>query len=218
MCLIKKPCERISEVFSNSLSLYGENYQEQAERYEQAFEKFKAEINYSSAYVATSSGRAEIIDNHTNHNGGKVISSAISLDFIACFMPRTDGIINVISDGYNDGRIGAEEKAKIAQFSEREYFGKPCGLLDQTAISFGGLNVLDFKKEKITVTKIEDDLGDFSFVLVNTGGSYANLTDDYAAVTDEMFSVAKAMGVKRLIDVDYDTFIKRLPSIGTMVL
>ncbi len=279
---LRKPFSNISQAFSKFPLLYGDRVDGQTERYEAAFSRFKKEFNASSAYVASSSGRSEIIGNHTDHNGGKVISSAISLDTIAMFLPREDGVINVVSDGYknmqvnvfkeepfykgtslalirgvvegvkragyrvggfnayctsnvvggagisssaafelliceilnflyNNGDMNCELKAKIAQYSENEYFGKPCGLLDQTAISFGGLNVLDFKGDKISVTKIDDNLNDYSFVLVNTGGSHANLTGEYAAVPNEMFEVAKAMGVDRLIDVDYNTFVKKLP-------
>ncbi len=281
MLNLKKPFTNIGDAFYAFPALYGDMIEGQAERYEKAFLCFKNEFNATSAYVASSSGRSEIIGNHTDHNGGRVISSAISLDTIAMFMPREDGMINVLSEGYkimrvdafsdtncpkgtslalikgvvegvkkagykvggfdayctsnvlggagisssaafellvceilnflyNEGKIDAELKAKIAQYSENEYFGKPCGLLDQTAISFGGLNVLDFKEENISVTKIDDELKDYSFVLVNTGGSHSNLTDEYAAVPNEMFAVAKSMGAKRLIDVDYNTFIEKL--------
>ena len=108
----------------------------------------------------------------------------------------------------------AEEKAVIAQYSENVYFGKPCGLLDQTAIAFGGLKKLDFKdKNKIGVTEINNPLSDYTLVLINTGGSHADLTDEYAAIPSEMFSVAKAMGKERLVDIDENSFYNDLPNI-----
>ena len=94
------------------------------------------------------------------------------------------------------------------------FFGKPCGLLDQTAIAFGGLNLLDFgDKNKIKVKKIDADLSNYTFVLINTGGSHANLTDEYAAIPREMFSVAKTLGKERLIDIKEDEFYAKLPEI-----
>ena len=60
----------------------------QLKRYSQAFEKFKKIYAKDCAYIASSSGRVEVIGNHTDHNGGKVVSSAISLDTLAFFLPN----------------------------------------------------------------------------------------------------------------------------------
>ena len=283
MACDKKPFSKISDCFNSFSLLYGDKIEGQKERYENAFIKFKKVFNENSCFVASSSGRTEIVGNHTDHNGGKVISSAISLDTLAMFLPRDDGKIVVVSDGYkdmeldvfgdtfcykgtslalikgvvegvkkagfnvggfnayctsnvlggagisssaafelliaeiinflyNDGKIDNELKAKIAQFSEREYFGKPCGLLDQTAISFGGIKKLDFKNpEKIEVTNVECNIKDFTFVLINTGGSHENLTDEYASIPQEMRQVANSYSANRLIEITPEQFYKGLP-------
>ena len=110
---------------------------------------------------------------------------------------------------YNDDKISNEDKAKISQFSENVYFGKPSGLLDQTAIAFGGLKLLDFSsKVCIKVKDINDNLADFTLVLINTGGSHADLTDHYASIPQEMKSVAKIFGKERLIEIDKNEFYK----------
>ena len=275
---IKKPFESLENVDKNFTFLYGENTENHKIRYERALERFKQIYGYDKFYIASSSGRVEVCGNHTDHNGGKVISCAISLDSLCFFMPRNDGIINVTSEGYpeivlgvnessiekigtssalirgvvegfknngfnyggfdayitsnvlggagisssasfevliaeilnflyNDGAVSCEEKAKISQFAENVYFGKPSGLLDQTAIAFGGLKILDFSdKNHIKVSDINNSLSDFTLVLINTGGSHADLTDEYASIPFEMKSVAKAFGKERLVEVDANDF------------
>ena len=123
-------------------------------------------------------------------------------------------VAEILNFLYNDGEISAEVKAVVAQYAENEYFGKPCGLLDQTAISLGGLKMLDFSdKNKIGVTEINNALSDYSLVLIDTGGSHANLTDEYASIPREMFSVANAMGKDRLIELDKNEFFELLPNV-----
>lgn len=60
---------------------------------------------------------------------------------------------------YNDGRVYSEEIAKIGQFAENVYFGKPCGLMDQMACGVGGLIYIDFKERANPV--IEQTACDF---------------------------------------------------------
>jgi galactokinase len=139
----------------------------------------------------------------SNVLGGAGISSSASFEVL---------VAEILNFLYNDGKMTAEEKAIIAQYSENVYFGKPCGLLDQTAIAFGGLKRLDFAdKNKIDVTEINNPLSDYTLILINTGGSHANLTHEYAAIPQEMFSVAKCFGKERLIEITKEEFFNRLP-------
>ncbi len=280
--MLKKPFTDVSSAEKYFPQLYGSNFEKQKERYDNAFTTFKNRFSAESAYISSSSGRVEVVGNHTDHNGGKVISCAISLDTLSFFLPTNDGIIRIISEGYkdividtskdekgikgtsfslvcgivayfkehgykvggfnafctsnvcggagisssasfevliaeilsflyNDDKLTAEEKAKASQYAENVFFGKPCGLLDQSAIAYGGLIKLDFSdKDKINVSEIKNDLSDYTLILVNTGGSHADLTDEYASVPAEMFSVAKAMGVSRLIDLSEKEFFAKL--------
>ena len=283
---VKRPFFDLNEAYKAFPLLYGESTKEQEKRYNNAFEIFKNYFDCNCAFVASSSGRVEVCGNHTDHNGGRVVSCAISLDILAMFMPREDGVVHIKTEGYqyivldinceateelgtsealvrgvivalqnnsynvggfnayftsnvvggagisssaafevliaeienflfNDGKITAEEKAVFSQYAENVYFGKPCGLLDQTAIAFGGLKKLDFssKDKKIKVENIDCNLNDYSFVLINTGGSHADLTDEYASIPAEMFSVAKAMGKERLIEIDEEEFYSLLPKV-----
>ena len=104
---------------------------------------------------------------------------------------------NILNHLYNGGEVDNKEIAKIAQFSENVYFGKPCGLMDQMACAVGGFVYIDFGDEKNPVVNpIRFSLSDhgYSLCIVNTGGSHSNLNDDYASVPAEMKAVAAALG------------------------
>ncbi len=91
-------------------------------------------------------------------------------------------------------------------------------MLDQTAIAYGGLKKMDFKTDgKILVENVDNQLKDFTLVLINTGGSHANLTSEYASIPNEMFSVAKFFNKNKLIEVDEKVFYDNLPSLTKSV-
>lgn len=114
-------------------------------------------------------------------------------------------IIGTILSGlYNDMKIDAVEIAKLGQYAENVYFGKPCGLMDQMACSVGSLCQIDFKdpKEPI-IDRVEFDLSKvgYSLCITDTKGSHADLTPDYAAVPVEMKKAAACFGKDVLRDV-----------------
>jgi len=114
---------------------------------------------------------------------------------------------------YNDGKISPVEIAQIAQFAENEYFGKPCGLMDQMACSVGGFVMIDFKDPAVPViNKLDFDFGacGHALCIVDTGGNHADLTDEYAAVRCEMENVASKFGKAVLRDVDRAEFEKNI--------
>jgi len=228
----------------------------------------------------SSSGRIELLGNHTDHNNGLVLVSAVSLDILAGVRKTNDNYIKIISEGYpfmtininnlnlspnekgkssaivkgvvqgflnrgykvggficyatsnifkgagisssaayelliagilnsyyNNDELDKVELAKIAQFSEVEFFGKPCGLLDQMGISLGGINMIDF--ESIVTPKIahvELDLDDYDVILVNTGDDHTSLTQFYSEIKDEMASIAKHFGKTVLREVNVEEF------------
>lgn len=112
-----------------------------------------------------------------------------------------DMIGNILSHEFNDGNVDNVEIAKLAQYSENVYFGKPCGLMDQVACAYGGIVSIDFEDTKNPVIeKIDFDLTDagYNLCIVDTGGNHADLTDDYASVPAEMKSVAARLGKTHL--------------------
>ena len=103
----------------------------------------------------------------------------------------------VLSGLYNDMKVSPMEIAMIGQFAENVYFGKPCGLMDQMACSVGNLVYIDFKDpENPKVEKVAADMDAFGYSLciTDTKGSHADLTDEYAAVPEEMKRVAQYFG------------------------
>jgi galactokinase len=108
------------------------------------------------------------------------------------------------------------EAAKIGQRAENDYFGKPCGLMDQTASAVGGVAAIDFADpEAPSVCRIDYDFAreGYELVVVNTGGSHADLTADYAAVPAEMRAVAAVLGLGYLREADPAEVIARGPEI-----
>ena len=113
---------------------------------------------------------------------------------------------------YLDGKLTAVDKAVISQYAENVYFGKPCGLLDQSGIAIGSLSKLDFKTSLPEITKLAPPDG-YTIVLTNTGGDHAKLTEHYAAIRVEMESVAAYFGKKVLREVDYNEFLAAIPQL-----
>ena len=117
---------------------------------------------------------------------------------------------------YNDGVISAVDIAKIAQYAENVFFGKPCGLLDQIASSVGTFVTIDFEStENPKIKKVDFDFSKsgHSLCIVDTGGNHSDLTDDYAAVRGEMESVAKALGKDVLREISFADFKQAVPSL-----
>ena len=108
------------------------------------------------------------------------------------------------------------EIAKIGQYAENVYFGKPCGLMDQMACSVGGAIAIDFEqKEDPVITKIPFSFADsgYQLCIIDSGADHADLTEDYAAVPAEMKSVAKYFGKEVLREVPEDQFRKEIASL-----
>ena len=98
---------------------------------------------------------------------------------------------------YNGWVIDAKKNAVISQYAENVYFGKPSGLLDQSASAAGGLVTIDFGPDDPVVEQLSFDFGakGYAVCVVAAGGDHGNLTDQYAAIPAEMKQVAEHMGV-----------------------
>ena len=111
----------------------------------------------------------------------------------------------IVSELFNDGQISAETLAKAGQYAEREYFDKPCGLLDQSVVAVGGFVALDFA-DGLSYKTIDADFSKLQLVLIDNGVSHSNLSPLYAAIPAEMKAVAAFFGKERLIELDEKTF------------
>lgn len=271
-----------SENFEKTMmSLYGD-FEGQAERYAALFATHNGRFpNCGGGYFYSSPGRIEVIGNHTDHNHGKVVAAAITVDTLAFVTPSDDEFVVICSAGYapikinlncletldsekgtsialvkgvakyfldsgyrvggflasttsdvfkgagvsssaafellvaeifndiyNDGSITAIKKAIAAQFAENVFFGKPCGLMDQSAIALGGVSMIDFKDVKNPeVVNMVWPFREVDIVITNTGGDHADLTYAYAAIRTEMEEIAKFFGERTLREVEYSKFI-----------
>ena len=124
-------------------------------------------------------------------------------------------IINAL---FNDGKMSAVENAIIGQWSENNYFGKPCGLMDQTACSVGGLITIDFKDPANPIVKEVDfdfvSTG-FSLVITDVGGGHDDPASqaEYASLPTEMKSVAAELGASVLREVTWEQIFEKIPEI-----
>ena len=126
----------------------------------------------------------------------------------------------ILSHLFNDGKLDPVENAKIGQWAENNFFGKPCGLMDQTACSVGGFITIDFKDAANPIVKSLDfDFAKtgYSLVITDTGGSHANLDSEYALLPGEMKAVAKELGEEVLRPLSLDTIVDSIPKIRSKV-
>ncbi|MDP4173784.1 MAG: galactokinase family protein [Bacteroidota bacterium] len=135
---------------------------------------------------------------------GSGLSSSASIEML---------IATILNSLYNNSEISPVELAKYGQFAENNYFGKPCGLMDQLAIAEGGIVSVDFKNEenpKVEKLNVDFATRGFSIIVVNTGGTHADLTDDYASIPKEMKDIAGYFGKSRLRLISRDDIIKNI--------
>jgi galactokinase len=119
----------------------------------------------------------------------------------------------IVSTLFNDGAIGATENAQIGQVAENRFFGKPSGLMDQVACATGGAVGIDFRDvDAPDIRRVEASFesAGYSLCVVDTGGDHADLTDEYAAIFEEMREIAGAFGKKHLRGVDPDAVLASL--------
>lgn len=276
------------EIYLDETMLAYEN-----ERYAKAIEAFEKQFGEKEVDVYSAPGRSEVCGNHTDHQLGMVLATSINLDAIAVVSKTDDGVIRIISEGYDlveidtndleakydeegttaalirgvaaklqeegyniggfeayvtsDVLIGAGLSssaafeiivgtiisglfnemsispvllAKVGQFAENVYFGKPCGLMDQMACSVGGLIHIDFKdQEEPVVEKVPSDFEahQYSLCIVDTKASHANLTEDYAAIPAEMKKVATFFKKNVLREVDEKDFYSQISGLRSIL-
>ncbi len=112
--------------------------------------------------------------------------------------------------------IDNTEIAKIAQYSENIFFGKPCGLMDQMACATGGFIAIDFANpQSPIVEKLSFDLSamGYSLCIVDTHGNHADLNEDYASIPREMKAIAEQLGKTVLRETDRSAVMSALPAL-----
>lgn len=261
----------------------------QNQRYQNAIAKYMELFGDQEVEIYSAPGRSEVGGNHTDHQHGMVLATSINLDAIAVVNPTEDGMVRVVSDGYdmiqfsssdtgkleeeegtsiglirgvlaglkdrgyqiggfqayitsdvligaglsssaafeviigtivsglyNEMKISMVEIAQIGQYAENVYFGKPCGLMDQTACAVGGLIHIDFKdptKPVVNQVSVDFEEYEYSLCIVDTKGSHHDLTDDYAQIPTEMKKVAAYFGKDFLREVSMEEFFENIAKI-----
>lgn len=238
------------------------------------------------ASLFSAPGRVEIGGNHTDHNGGRVLTAAVNMDVLGIASPTIENVITIYSDGYkpfsidlsdltlkkseyytstalvrgicsrmkelgykiggfnacitsnvlkgsglsssaafemeivnilnhfyNLGEIEPVTLAKVSQYAENNFFGKPCGLMDMTASAVGGFIMIDFKCfENPVIEKIKYNFNqsDYTMIIVDTGGNHADLNEDYVALENEMKLVANSLGGNLLREFSKEKVIENM--------
>jgi galactokinase len=117
---------------------------------------------------------------------------------------------------YGEGKRSALELAQIGQQAENVFFGKPSGLMDQVACASGGAVAIDFQdaaNPRVTNIRFDPGAAGYALCVVDTRGSHADLTDDYAAIPREMKAVARFFGKTVLRELDKDTVLEKAAEI-----
>lgn len=276
------------EILMNYAGLYGKH--KDYGKYEQRFRDLGLEhekiFGQGAEVLFSAAGRTELGGNHTDHNLGRVLASAIDLDTIAAVHANTDNTVvfhsrgfkpvvidisdlapvererettaslirgiaasvikrggraggfsanvassvlagsglsssasvevligTVFNELFNGGRFSTTEIAVMGQEAENNYFGKPCGLMDQIACANGGIVGINFKNPAVPViTPVDSDFASYGYtlVIVSTGGSHADLTADYASIPAEMKSVAAFFSKSCLGELDCSLFYENI--------
>ncbi len=144
------------------------------------------------------------------------VASGSGLSSSAAFEVMVAAILDQLYNGFS---VDFKTAAKISKFAENEYFGKPSGLLDQMASAAGGLVNVDFRQDDPEVRPLHYDFAShgYALVVVATGGSHADLTDDYAAIPAEMKQVAAFFGQSDLRHVRYEEVLAAIPELRKAV-
>jgi galactokinase len=259
----------------------------QQARYRQLLADAEPRLEDRGCFLASAPGRTELGGNHTDHNNGRVLASAVNLDCIAAVSPRGDDRVSLFSREYPDpisisldilspdpaerttsealirgvgaarrqrgrpirgftavidstckpgtglsssaafavlvgGIFGVLENeapeplelARDAQFAENEFFGKPCGLMDQLSSAAGYTLGIDFADPAHpAMTRIETGFEDWEYrlLLIDTGGSHSDLTGEYAAVTEEISRVTRLLQRDRARGLSVTDVLERVP-------
>lgn len=261
----------------------------QRERYCKAIKEYETIFGHTNQTleIYSAPGRTEIGGNHTDHQHGRVLTSAVNIDMIAVVEKTALPQIRILSEGYplltvncmedsyqreeeettlslvkgilhafkengftvggfqayvtsdvptgsglsssaafevligsilsglyNEHRLSPIQNACFGQYAESSYFGKPCGLMDQMACSFGGLMQIDFKDLKNPlIVPVEASLlnEEYQLCIVDVKSSHHELTEEYASIPREMGLIASHYGKHFLREVDKSVFYADIP-------
>ena len=122
----------------------------------------------------------------------------------------------IVNHLFFDGKVSQPEIAMIGQYAENVFFGKPCGLMDQTASAVGGMVTINFAdKNALDIQPVDFDFASCGHALciIDSGADHADLTDEYAAVTQEFKALCTYFGKEVLTQVPEEEFYRAIPAL-----
>ncbi len=122
----------------------------------------------------------------------------------------------IINHLFFDGKVSQPEIAMIGQYAENVYFGKPCGLMDQMASAVGNMVTIDFlDKENPVIEKVDFDFAacGHALCIIDSRASHADLTDEYAAITQELKTICGYFSKDVLTQIDEKDFVAAIPAL-----
>ena len=122
----------------------------------------------------------------------------------------------IINHLFFEGKVSQPEIAQIGQYAENVFFGKPCGLMDQTASAVGGLVTIDFAdKDKPDIRPVKFDFAacGHALCIIDSRADHADLTDEYAAVPGELKAVCAHFGREVTTEIDENEFYAAIPAL-----
>ncbi len=210
----------VSATDDRRIRLHSEGYPEENITLKSVMQPEKFKKFSSAALIA---GVAQGFMNQGLNIGGfdayltSEVASGAGISSSAAYEVTVGSIFNHL---YNDGKTDSKEIAKIAQYAENVFFGKPSGLMDQMACAVGGIVYIDFENpDEPSVEPLLLSLSDcgYSLCIVNTGASHADLNEDYASVPAEMHAVAKLLGRDVLRGLTEEDILKNITNIRRIV-
>ena len=122
----------------------------------------------------------------------------------------------IINHLFFGGKVSQPEIARIGQYAENVFFGKPCGLMDQTASAVGGMVTIDFfDRDNPVIETVDFDFASCGHALciIDSRASHADLTDEYAAITAEMKNICSYFGRDVLTQIPEADFVAAIPAL-----
>ena len=209
----------VADNHSNRVCLFSEGYDQPFIVNLNDLEVFEDEKNTTSALIRGVAARLKQLGYKIGGFNAQVTSTVFKGSGLSSSAAFEVMLVAAFDALFNGWVIDAKENARISQYAENVYFGKPCGLLDQTASAVGGLVALDFAPEIASVEAMTYDFKSkgYAVCVVSAGGDHGDLTDAYASITIEMHQVAQAMGVDVLAKVTPAQLMEALPKLKNQV-
>ena len=122
--------------------IYGDKASQAEGRYESLEKNFREKFGESVPEFFSAPGRTEIIGNHTDHNGGRILAASIEMDTIAAAARTDSPVVTIISEGYRDPIVvdtSALDKVPLCKGSVSLVAGILAGAL-KFGYQIGGFN------------------------------------------------------------------------------